>query len=194
VKAVVDFPESQTVDGTVQVGNLPSVQKVAVTNQKEVQNVNVVNPTKSVEVSNLPLTQDVNILNPQKNVTIDNFPSVQNVTDAQVKAELEQIKATQAQILDRLDGQFDTKLTNSIVEQKVVYGTPKTEIVFNEVVEGNGQYLVLYDGSVPENTQSVGLSFRKNSQTNITTELAFRQGSTVIRDDVADWTNELKEI
>lgn len=96
-------------DGSVQVGNFPDIQKVEVTNQKDVQDVNVTNPVNSVEISNFPLTQDVNVINPQKNVTIDNFPSVQNVTDAQVKAELEQIKATQAQILKRLNGQLVTE-------------------------------------------------------------------------------------
>lgn len=183
-------------DGSVQVGNFPDIQKVEVTNQKDVQDVNVTNPVNSVEISNFPLTQDVNVINPQKNVTIDNFPSVQNVTDAQVKAELGQIKATQVQILERLNGQLVTEDGAQVVKQSepIFYRSPQTEIVFNEVVEGNGQYLVLFEGNIPENTQSIGVSFRKNSQTSITTELSFKQGGTVIRYEVSDWTNEFKAI
>lgn len=105
-------------DGSVQVGNFPDIQKVEVTNQKDVQDVNVTNPVNSVEISNFPLTQDVNVINPQKNVTIDNFPSVQNVTDAQVKAELGQIKATQVQILERLNGQLVTEDGAQVVQPK----------------------------------------------------------------------------
>lgn len=43
-----------------------------------------------------------------------------NVQDEDVKAELESIKSTQAEILDRLDGTFDTNVTGSNVEDGIV--------------------------------------------------------------------------
>ena len=96
-------------------------------------------------------------------------------------------------------GYVKTKVTEDgaqVVKQSepIFYRSPQTEIVFNEVVEGNGQYLVLFEGNIPENTQSIGVSFRKNSQTSVTTEFAFKQGDTVIRYEVSDWTNEFKAI
>lgn len=55
-----------------------------------------------------------------KIVDVDGNPlSSMPVEDEAVKAELEEIKATQAEILDRLDGTFDTRLTGSNVEQEV---------------------------------------------------------------------------
>jgi len=90
VNANVSFPETQNINGTVSVDNFPATQQVEVTNQKEVQDVNVTNQATSVDVNN--------------------FPELQDVSDGQVRAELEQIKETQSQILERLDGQFDAKL------------------------------------------------------------------------------------
>src|SRR5699024_5931980 len=43
VNANVSFPETQNINGTVSVDNFPATQQVEVTNQKEVQDVNVTN-------------------------------------------------------------------------------------------------------------------------------------------------------
>src|SRR5699024_1919442 len=72
--------------GNVTMDNLPSEYKVIGT----------------VNIGNLPEIQKVEVTN-QK--------AVQDVSDAQVKAELEQIKQTQSQILERLDGQFDANVS-----------------------------------------------------------------------------------
>src|SRR5699024_3497504 len=71
--------------GNVTMDNLPSEYKVIGT----------------VNIGNLPEIQKVEVTN-QK--------AVQDVSDSQVKVELEQIKQTQSQILERLDGQFDANL------------------------------------------------------------------------------------
>src|SRR5690625_2183715 len=80
--------------------NLPETQQVEVTNQKEVQDVNVTNQKTSVDVNN--------------------FPELQDVSDGQVRAELEQIKATQSQILERLDAPLNTQITDSIVKNGIL--------------------------------------------------------------------------
>lgn len=68
--------------------------------------------------------QNGNPIDP-RNVEITNFPTNQNVTDAEVKAELEQIKATQAEILERLNGPIDTQVTGSIVEEVKIFNSAK---------------------------------------------------------------------
>ena len=63
---MTNFPQSQTVDGTVSVDNLPDVSgTVAVSNLPSVQPV-----SGSVSVNNLPAMQDV---------AVSNFPQVQQV-------------------------------------------------------------------------------------------------------------------
>lgn len=69
-----------------------------------------------------------------KIVDVDGNPlSTFPVEDKAVKAELESIKATQAEILERLDGTFDTRLTGSNLED----GIP-VEISGNLVTDLNG--------------------------------------------------------
>lgn len=88
----VIFPESQTIDGSVSVDNIPSdyPDTSAQTELKEIKG----KLTGKTEVTNLP----------------DN----QKVSDADVKAELEAIKQTQSEILTRLDSPIDTQVTGSI--------------------------------------------------------------------------------
>ncbi|MBM7598071.1 hypothetical protein JOC34_000428 [Virgibacillus halotolerans] len=116
--------------------------KVEVTNQKEVQTVD-----GEVSISNLPEPVDVQKveMTNQKDVI---FPDLQNVKDADVKAELESIKGTQAEIIaalkttneslletnKKLEGTLDTKLTGSNLED----GIPTINI-------GNSKGIVLAD-------------------------------------------------
>lgn len=62
-----------------------------------------------------PDTQKVQITNPM------NLPT--DYPDSAVKAELELIKAQQKQILDRLDGEFRTQVTGSLVEESLFTNT-----------------------------------------------------------------------
>ena len=113
VNAIVEFPELQKVEITnpvdmVSVDNLPDVQRVEVTNAQSQIDVNVLNPVESVSVTNLPSNQEVTVTNPVE------LPS--DYPDSAVKQELEQIKQVQAQVLERLDGVIDTRVTGSDME------------------------------------------------------------------------------
>lgn len=62
-----------------------------------------------------PITKDV-----LREMIMLNLPEIQKVQDEYVKAELESIKQTQQQILQRLDGTFNTQLTGSNVELRLL--------------------------------------------------------------------------
>src|SRR5699024_5172056 len=111
INANVSFPETQNVNGTVSVDNFPQTQQVEVTNQKEVQDVNVTNQATSVDVNN--------------------FPKLQDVSDEQVRAELEQIKDTQSQILERLDdvnNGISVKNTGEVIKIMEIDGSYNSQI------------------------------------------------------------------
>ena len=143
VNAVVEFPDVQKVEvtnpvDTVSVDNLPDVQKVEITNAQSQIDVNVLNPVESVSVTNLPSNQEVTVTNPVE------LPS--DYPDSAVKQELEQIKQVQAQILERLDGVIDTKVTGSMVGYSNS-NKPQSANSGDTFLELDTTNVYIYDGS-----------------------------------------------
>src|SRR5690625_2168078 len=109
IDANVTFPETQNVNGTVSVDNLPEIQKVEVTNQK----------------------------------------AVQDVSDVQVRDELEQIKQTQSSVLNYLQSynnlqELQLEELKSLTPDTVEYFTitnPESDSTLFE--SGPGESLVL---------------------------------------------------
>lgn len=94
----------------------PDVQDVNVKNQKAVQTVD-----GTVDIGNLPETQKVDGTVNVGNQPTD-YPDGAALTELQsIKADIASTKQTQAEILSRLDGTFNTQLTGS---KTVLKGDP----------------------------------------------------------------------
>lgn len=95
----------------------------------------------------------------------------QLVKDAEVKAELESIKQTQSEILDKLNGTIDTKLTGSNVE------SINLTDLFGEEPAGSSKRLELKDLNIPQNTEKISLFFRATAGKLSSIEMEFRNDS-----------------
>lgn len=87
-----------------------------------------------------PITKDI-----LREMIMLNLPEIQKVQDEYVKAELEQIKQQQQQILQRLNQPIDTQLTGSstafeIIKDTVVHLEPEQELVSDYFDNTSGNF------------------------------------------------------
>jgi len=79
-------------------------------------------------------------------IDVSNLPS--DYPDTAVKAELESIKQTQSEILERLDGEFNTRLSGSIAEYMWLHSdvepTPKESRAIGVRIEEDNSMTTLY--------------------------------------------------